>query len=82
MGIVKNNRLDNLEYANHREQAYHRDNIGPSKGKSSLRVLGSNNPMSKLSVGYCFCLSTTNPRLYPTDLSPISIMYPMRGLDL
>lgn len=48
-GNRKNNRLDNLEYADHKEQAYHRDNIGPSKGKSSLRVSGSNNPMSKLS---------------------------------
>lgn len=48
-GNRKNNRLDNLEYADHKEQAYHRDNIGPSKGKSSLRASGSNNPMSKLS---------------------------------
>ena len=48
-GDRKNNRLDNLEYADHREQAYHRDYIGPSKGKTSSRVSGSNNPMSKLS---------------------------------
>ena len=48
-GDRKNNRLENVEYADHKEQAYHRDKIGPNKGKSSIRVSGSNNPMSKLS---------------------------------
>lgn len=43
-----NNNLNNLEWADSKYQAYHRDNIGPNKGKNSERVSGSLNPMAKL----------------------------------
>ena len=62
-GNRQNNRLDNLEYADHKEQSYHRDHIGPSKGKSSIRISGSNNPMSKLTDDVVLSIYNENKEL-------------------